>query len=538
MAILRTSAEAFPSSRRVTGEIPYVLRVEFRGLSDDTSKIVGKPIACSKCNGFLISIDQIQEDKKIGKYFVCAFCGTLNVIQGDVVVASEETEFVLEPAPKTMPSETKPPVGAGSILAVIDVSGSMSGANLAAVKRSLMNTLDSLAANAPDTVFGMVEFESTVVIRDLSTGNGIEIPRESFASYDAIVKCTQSALDRVKMVRVGSNISAIKQHVKALTDKGGTALGPAMVTALTLAKHRNINRVILLTDGLANEGIGALEGYQVVPPGEFYLDIGKKFLEAGAIVDVVGIASGAGMELKTLGQMPETTGGQMYYVTPNELDRSISELAGATLLGRNVEVRLVVPKGVKIKDASGVSQLAVQQLVAEAAGNIGAVGDNHELYIEVEPEREIQQEEVPIQVQIAYTDEDGSRRVRAVTRKLRVARTEKELIETLDPTIGATFVTQKAGEVAFRGDIKGGRSRIAEFRAAMSSKVRSAPSKLQSQIAEVDRVLASEEKKMENREQMIAAAPKAASVAADQVSTENIRQARKSSKELFENEQV
>jgi len=536
MPMLRTSSESFPASKDVMSDIPYVLRVEFSHLTHETTKIVGKPIACHKCNGFLLSLDQIQEDPKVGKHFICPFCGTLNIIEGEIVVAGTDTDFVVEPPKDTTDTGVVSPSGK-SFLALIDVSGSMSGANLAAVKRSLNTSIDSLAANAPDTMFGLIEFESTVVSRNLETGEAITLPHDSFASLNAIMESTKKLLDKIKLVNVGKNKDSIKGHIQALRDQGGTALGPAAAMAFVIAKHRDVGRIVLLTDGLANEGIGALEGYQVTPASKYYEDLGKMFLDIGAAVDVVGIASGRGMELKTLGLLPEATGGQMYYVTPNELDRSLSELAGATMLGRDVEVRLVTPPGITIKDASGVSRAVVETLKKESHSKIGVVGEDHELYFEIAPEKEIKESEVPIQIQVTYTDEAGARRVRAVTTKLKVSKKEDDIMATLDPTVGATFVTQKAGEESFSGDREKGRKRIASFRAALRKKAGAAPKPVQAMLERADRALDSEEKEIQRQELMMEASPASApSGAADEAFTENLAQMKRSSKHLFSDE--
>jgi len=533
--MLRTSSEAFPASKDVMSDIPYVLRVEFGHLAHETTKIVGKPIACHKCNGFLLSLDQIQEDPKVGKHFVCPFCGTLNVIEGEIVVAGADTDFLVEEPKDTIETGTGViTTGGKSFLALIDVSGSMSGANLAAVKRSLNTSIDSLAANAPDTMFGLIEFESSVLARNLETGEAVHLPQDSFASFEKIMKSTKKLLDKIKLVNVGKNTDKLKGHVQALRDQGGTALGPAAAMAYVIAKHRNVGRIVLLTDGLANEGIGALEGYQVTPANKYYEDLGKMFLEAGAAVDVVGIASGAGMELKTLGLLPEATGGQMYYVTPNELDRSLSELAGASMLGRDVEVRLITPPGVSIKDASGVSRAVVDRLKKDSESKIGVVGEDNELYFEVAPNREIRESEVPIQVQVSYTDEAGARRVRSLTTKLKVSKSEDEIMATMDPTVGATFVTQKAGEESFGGNREKGRKRIASFRSAMKSKTGVAPKSVQVMLEKADKALDMEDKEIQRQEEMMEAAPASApSGAADEAFTENLAQMKRSSKKLF-----
>ncbi len=539
MPMLKTSSESFPASKRMMSDIPYVLRVEFRDLARDVTKITGKPIACYKCGGYLLSVDQIEDDPKVGKHFVCAFCGTLNVIEGEVIVAGYDTDFIVTPPPdKTETTTDMIAAGGRSFLALIDVSGSMSGANLAAVKRSLNTSIDSLAANSPDTLFGLIEFESSVLSRNMETGEAIKLPVDSFHSLDMIMESTKKLLDRIKMVPVGKNSAKLKKHVKALRDQGGTALGPAVGMAYVLAKHRNVDRVVLLTDGLANEGIGALEGYQVTPASKYYENMGHMYREIGTALDVVGIASISGMELKTLGLLPEATGGQMYYVKPNELDRSLSDLAGASLLGRDVEVKLITPLGVKIKDASGVSRAVIEDFRKRSEGKIGVVGENHELYFQIEPDGELKVEEIPVQVQVTYTDEKGARRVRAVTTKLKVAKKEAELFETLDPTVGATFVTQKAGEDAFRGDRAKGKSRITAFRTALKKRAGVAPKSIQSKLNKVESALASEEAEMERQEmQMEAVSEAAPSAAADEVSTLNLAQMKRSSKDLFEDEE-
>ncbi|TFG10980.1 VWA domain-containing protein [Candidatus Thorarchaeota archaeon] len=535
MPMLRTTSDTFPAETKMMSDIPYVLRVEFGALEKEEKKIIGKPIACHKCNGFLLSIDQIVEDDKVGKHFICPFCGTLNVIEGEIVTAGDDTDFVIEPPKDTTESDTESleQMG-GTLLALIDVSGSMAGANLAAVKRSLRTSVESLAANAPNTLFGLIEFESSVLFRDLQSGNEIILPRNAYASYEAIQKQTQQLMDHIKFLSVGENADRIKKHLSALCDKGGTALGPAVAMGYAIAKHRDIGRVVLLTDGLANEGIGALEGFQVTPATSFYEEMGVEFMKNGTAVDVVGIASGAGMELKTLGLLPEATGGQMYYVTPNELDQSIAELAGSSLLGRDVEVRLITPPGIKVKDASGVSRGVIDDLKAKAESKIGVVGENHELYFEIESESRVESDTVPIQVQVTYTDSEGARRVRAVTTKLKVAKDDEEIMKTLDPTLGATFVTQKAGEESFRGDREEGKKRISSFRAAMKKQAESAPENVQNRIDEIDDVLAGEEEEMERLDNMMKAAPASApSAAADEAYTSGLQQMRRSSKQMF-----
>ena len=46
----------------------------------------------------------------------------------------------------------------------------------------------------------------------------------------------------------------------SLQEGGGTALGPALVIAVSMARQVPGSKVVICTDGMANEGLGSLEG--------------------------------------------------------------------------------------------------------------------------------------------------------------------------------------------------------------------------------------------------------------------------------------
>lgn len=536
MPLFKLSSKSFPRSRDLTREVPYVLRLEFSGLKSETRSIVGRPIACFKCNGYLTDPEQILEDEKTGQYFICPFCGTLNVVEGQIIVAGDDVDFVIEPPPSSTDTGQQPSLsGFNSLLAVLDLSGSMSGASLSAVKRSLSTTIDSIAANSPEAIFGLIEFDSDVQYVNMDGSGTFQLPSNTFFRLDDIIGYVDKVIDKLKFLPVGKNSTTIKQYIQSLTTKGITALGPAMAFAYAIARHRRISRIVLLTDGLANTGIGSFEGVQAIPPKEFYTDLARQFLDIGATIDVVGLATSTGIEMKTLGIMPDITNGQIFYVTPNELDKSVAELASAELIGRDVEVRIITPPGVTIRDASGMSSAVIDSLVKRRAAKVGSVGTEHEMCVSLSPESKITADEIPIQIQVEYIDSEGSRRVRAVTTKVRVTDDEAEIVAGMDPKVTATFVTQKAGEAATGGSVDTGRKMISSFRAAMKKRAKSAPTSVREEFDVVDLVLSEEEAELVEMEEIIAKAPPTAqSAAADMVFTSGLRQKRRSSKEMFE----
>ncbi len=538
MSLLKPTSGSFPASKRILDDIPYVMGVKFSNLTRDVRKIVGKPIACERCGGYLISADQIEEDPKVGKHFICPFCGTLNIVEGEIITAGDETDFVITSPPSEEETSDQPVPHAGdAFLALIDVSGSMGGSNLAAVKRSLRNSIDSLVANSPETLFGIIEFESSVIYRNPLTGKGIQLPRSAYPSLNRILETSRTMLDDVKMVTVGDNSDRLKKHVAELKPKGGTALGPAVAMGYTIAKHRDVSHLVLLTDGLANEGIGSLEGYQVTPAAEYYEQVGCMFRDIGTAFDVVGIRGGSGMQLKTLGLLPEATGGQMHYVTPNELDKSLSALAESSSIARDVTVRIITPSGVRVKNASGMSRAVIEEIRAKGSGKIGVIGEDHELYFEMEPEKDLETGSIPVQLQVEYTDKDGAKRIRSVTTRLNVTKDENEIMASFDPKIAATFTTQKAGEEAFRGRHSESVQRIASFRKAMTQRAKQAPPSIESNMRRVDKALASEEEELQRTQEMIRKSPRGTpSAASDLASTKSFAQMRKSSRALLKNE--
>jgi hypothetical protein len=58
----------------------------------------------------------------------------------------------------------------------------------------------------------------------------------------------------------------------SLKSSGRTALGPALYYSIQIAARKSGSKVILCTDGLANEGIGALDIND--DQNEFYSELG------------------------------------------------------------------------------------------------------------------------------------------------------------------------------------------------------------------------------------------------------------------------
>ncbi len=80
--------------------------------------------------------------------------------------------------------------------------------------------------------------------------------------------------------------------------------------------------VILCTDGLANKGLGALEGDNFEG---FYNELSILAEQKGIAISVVTI-KGEGCRMDVLGKLAEKSNGNVTRVNPSEIDKDFAEI--------------------------------------------------------------------------------------------------------------------------------------------------------------------------------------------------------------------
>lgn len=106
----------------------------------------------------------------------------------------------------------------------------------------------------------------------------------------------------------------------SVVETGPTALGPALVTAISMAAEGNPgSMVVLCTDGLANVGLGAFDEIknevEVKKADEFYERLGELAKGKSVTVSIVSIA-GEECNIDTISKISEITGGNVERVDP------------------------------------------------------------------------------------------------------------------------------------------------------------------------------------------------------------------------------
>lgn len=192
---------------------------------------------------------------------------------------------------------------------VIDKSGSMSGEKLEYVKQAALHVLDLLREN--DRV-AIIAYDTEVEVLSHS------VPVTGAARHE--LKSAVQGLRSGDMTNLsGGWLRGCQEAASALDESG-------------------LNRVLLLTDGLANVGITDME------------ELGRhagQLLVRGVATSTFGVGHGFNEHL--LEHMANQGGGRFYYIDsprgiPVIFEQEFQELAAIT--AKNVKIRLEIPAGV------------------------------------------------------------------------------------------------------------------------------------------------------------------------------------------------
>ncbi|HEV7868209.1 MAG TPA: VWA domain-containing protein [Chthoniobacteraceae bacterium] len=216
-----------------------------------------------------------------------------------------------------------------NLAVVLDRSGSMQGAKIEKARQAANVALDQLG---DDDVFSLVIYDNETQVL-------------------------------IAPQRVGD--SRHRDELKAKIDRirpgGGTALHAGVVLGSKQVRHafekERVNRVILLSDGLANVGPSRTADLA---------SLGRELRGDGIAVSTIGLGDDYNEDLMTA--LAEASSANYYYVKDAEkLPGIFSEEIGVarSLLARSVTIRINVPAGVRLKEIIGRPEIECRDRSAE-----------------------------------------------------------------------------------------------------------------------------------------------------------------------------
>lgn len=164
--------------------------------------------------------------------------------------------------------------------------------------------------------------------------------------------------------------------VSQIRTSGMTALGPAVLTSVAMAAQgKSGSSVVLLTDGLANVGLGSMNRNMVVNSDEasacdkFYTDVGIYAEENGVSINIISI-DGAEANVDTLSQMADLTGGSVERADPLSLIDDVEGMLSAANIASKVSVKVKLHKCLRFRNELAEFLSNEESLLERKFGNV------------------------------------------------------------------------------------------------------------------------------------------------------------------------
>lgn len=331
----------------------------------------GEPHRCSNCQSVFSSSNKIliQEESQS---FECNFCGNLNQIsiEEDEIPKNLEQNYLLEKVTIVQNDQniSEKSSDATSIIFCVDTSGSMSESRLVdasqwvktkkivnsngmvyvsrleCVQAAVDSQLRDIDEGFPLKKVGLVAFHSSVII----VGDGEEeftVDHKILNDFAKLMEFAQNINGRFISHNIKHSYQNLIKKLYQLFPSGGTALGPALLVSVIMASEGGAgSKVVLCTDGQANEGVGSLQKSEGI--FDFYKEVGGIAKELGVSVSIVSI-EGQDCRLDALNFVSSQTEGDIFKVSPDKLLTQFSNIIQDEIVATEVSIQVNLHRAVK-----------------------------------------------------------------------------------------------------------------------------------------------------------------------------------------------
>ena len=277
----------------------------------------------------------------------------------------------------TAPDQAPAPDGPAQnvdLVVVLDRSGSMNGRKIDDARRAVLRLMETLA---PEDRLALVAYSNTVV------------------TYAGLSPMTSA------------NRRQISEAVTRISANGGTNLGAGLKRGIELAAAApakgNVQRIILISDGLANQGLTHPTALGHMAAASF---------EKALAVSTVGVGQEFNEALMTL--LADNGGGSYYYLENPAAFAAVFRkeyLYARAAAAENIRVSLLLPAGARLVDAGGYP---VKQIGGRAVFHPGSLGygKSRTLYLTLQMPTDVRRTFGLGELQVQYRQ--GGRRHTAV----------------------------------------------------------------------------------------------------------------------------
>ena len=409
----------------------------------------------------------------------CSFCSTLNHGRVKDIPSSSSYEVCTNSTPNSdINNDTS------ALIFCIDLSGSMAQTykttheylerikplrhnnykhkdehyikRLDCVKYAIMNNINHLLETSPNIKVGLVTFGVSVKVYGDCMSNQFTLEKDFYHSEENIKSFGKE----------NSNLfqHSLKDSYKKILDKlnvcfsnGETALGPAILLSLSLLeKSPRGSRIILCTDGCANQGIGNIEEFPENAK-EFYHRIGDEASKRGIAISIISFTENySGLDI--LGKMAEKSGGDIKRVEPLQVMDTFNDIIERKIIATDVSVEVILHHSLMFRNE--IKRNIQNNILIKY---IGVITKDSEVYFEFMFKRAsvisqfddlswMNDREIPFQCIIHYTSLDGKKYERVITKTMTISNDRNEIESQTDFEIITANAIQKTAELAEEGE--------------------------------------------------------------------------------------
>jgi len=247
---------------------------------------------------------------------------------------------------------------------------------------------------------------------------------------------------------ISAVFDALADEVVYMRENGCTALGPALLSAITIASRKRGSHVVLCTDGLANQGIGSLESLRIGKDDTektevelLYERFGDTAKDAGVIVSVIGI-KGTECRMENLGVVADKSGGSVDLVDPVNLD--LTGTVDEPVFSTNVSVTVRVEPAFIFENGTN-----------SISGDIGNVKrlSQYQCALFTSPDTK-PPSEVRLQSEIRFTLSNGAVHLRVVELIIPFKDDIRESVDGINIQLVGEYVSRTAAKMAHEGEVE------------------------------------------------------------------------------------
>lgn len=320
---------------------------------------------------------------------------------------------------------------------------------LQAVQAAVEAQVRRIARETPGKRVGLIAFSSEVTVYGDGTQAPLVVAGDNLHSWQELWQIG----GRYSLQRAAREAEApLLKRLWELEESGATALGPALVLGVAIAGLTPGSQVILCTDGLANEGVGSLEGPKATFQA-FYTETAEQALLRGVSVSVLSL-TGTDCALENLAVVTERTSGAVERVDPQSLSGHMEALlSGPPVLAYRTMAMVLLHRGMRFRGEVDDEHTQRFWLVKDL-GNVSAASECTVSYA-FRPKEEIDLSglaAIPFQVQLLYTRPDGAVRLRVATERISVTDNRAEAERQADGRVIASHAAQHAAKLAKNGN--------------------------------------------------------------------------------------